>query len=88
MDTISIVKFSKGHNLVKIVVELYFLFSTYPLIMFYIFTKFHENILKDFRVIKLTQFPYQNLHMGIIWLKNVDRVMVLVQCTSSDDDLY
>ena len=49
MDTISIVKFAKGHNSVKNVDGVIFLFSSCPLIMLYNFTKFRENILKRFQ---------------------------------------
>ena len=37
-------KFSKGHNSVKMYVEVWSLLSAYLLIMLYICTKFHENI--------------------------------------------
>ena len=36
--------FSKGHDSVKMLVELWSLLSAYHLIMLYICTKFHENI--------------------------------------------
>ena len=52
-DTISTVKFAKGHNSVKML-ELWFLFSAHPLMMLYICTKVYENILKGVRVIKRT----------------------------------
>ena len=41
-------KNSKGHNYVKMLVEFRFFFSAYHLMMIYICTKFHENIL-DFK---------------------------------------
>ena len=50
-DTISIVKFAKGHNSVKMQVEISFLLSIYPLMMLYICTEVHKNISKGFRVI-------------------------------------
>ena len=52
--------------------ELRFLFSAHRLIVIYISTKFHENILHGIKVIEL--FFY--------------RVKVFVLCTSSDGDLY
>ena len=41
---------------IKMKVELQFLFSAHRLIVLYIYTKFHENVSKDFRVIERTQF--------------------------------
>ena len=43
-------KISKGHNFVKMLVELRFLFSAHRLMMIYICTKFHENILDGIKV--------------------------------------
>ena len=57
VDTISIVKFAKGYNSIKIYVEFWFLFFLFPLMMLYICTKFRGNISKGFRVIKWTRFP-------------------------------
>ena len=48
METISIVKFAKGHNSDKNVGEAMVLFSAHPLMMLYICTKVHENISKAF----------------------------------------
>ena len=53
-DTVSPLKFSKGHNSIKNEDRI----TVLRLIMLYICTKFHENILKAFRVIKWTQCPY------------------------------
>ena len=48
-------KISKGHYSIKILVELQFLFSGHRLIMVYICTMFHENILNGIRVMERTQ---------------------------------
>ena len=47
-------KISKGHNSVKMYMELRFLFSVHCLMMVYISTKFHENILDGIKVIRRT----------------------------------
>ena len=44
MDTISILIITKGHNSVKMYVELQFLFCAHHVMMLYICTKFRENI--------------------------------------------
>ena len=54
MDIVSLLKFSKGIILSKMLVELKFLISANCLVMLCICTKFHENISKDFRVIEPT----------------------------------
>ena len=46
---------SKGHNSVK-KVELRFFFSAHCLMVVYICTKFHENILGGIKVIERTRF--------------------------------
>ena len=51
---IFIMKFTKGHNSVNNVVQLQFLSSASRLIMFYIYTKFRENILNGLRFIEQT----------------------------------
>ena len=51
---IFIPKISKGHNSVKNVGGVKFLFSAYHLMMVYICTKFHENILDGIEVIERT----------------------------------
>ena len=57
MDTIFIGKISKGHNSVKhLRVELQFLFSAHRLMMVYICTKYHENILDGMEIIEQTRF--------------------------------
>ena len=84
MDTIFIVKISKGHNSVKMYMELPFFLSAYRLIEVYISTKFHENILGGIKVIEQTRF-FSKGHNSV---KYVGGVTVLVLCTSSDDGLY
>ena len=56
MDTISIVKFSKGNSSMKNVggVTALVLCTLYIMLHFYI--TFHKNISEGFRVIKRTQF--------------------------------
>ena len=49
-------KISKGHNSIKIYVELWFLFSAHHLMVVYISTKFHENILEGIKIIERTRF--------------------------------
>ena len=62
---IFIAKTLKGHNSVKILMELQFFFTTHCLFMLFICTKFHENILDRVKVIERTEFSYQNFQMGI-----------------------
>ena len=52
---ISKLKFTKGRNSVKNVGGVMIL--AHCLVLLYICTKFHENILKGFRVIERIQFP-------------------------------
>ena len=52
-------KISKGHNSVKMVVELRFLFSAHYLMMVYICTKFHGNILEGIKVIERIRFSQE-----------------------------
>ena len=56
-DTISIVKFAKGHYSIKNVGGVCFLLSTHPLMTIFICTKVRENISKGLGVIERTQFP-------------------------------
>ena len=56
--------------------------------MLYICTKFHENILKGFRVIERTRFPIVHFSMGTNSVKNVSGVMVPVLCLLSNVALY
>ena len=51
-------QFTKGHNSIKTVMELWYLISAYHLMVLYICTKFHENIAKGFRVIERMQFVF------------------------------
>ena len=53
---IFIAKISKEHNSVKNVEDLQSFFSAYRLMMVYIRTKFHENILYGIKVMELTRF--------------------------------
>ena len=65
--------------------EIPFLFSAHSLIVIYICTKFHENILEGIQVMELTQFQISKGHNSV---KNVGGVTVLFLCTSSDGGLY
>ena len=56
--------------------------------MLYICTKFHENILKGFRVIERTRFPIFKFSKRNNSVKNVSGVMVLVLCLLSNVALY
>ena len=47
---ICILKFTKGHNSVKLTVKLWYLFCAHGLIMLYICTKFCQSISEGFRV--------------------------------------
>ena len=49
--------------------ELQFFFSAYRLIVVYICTKFHENILSGIKVIKLTRFSCEKFRRAIIFVK-------------------
>ena len=69
MDTIFIEKISKGHNSVKLKMKLRFLFSAHRLMVVYIWTKFHENILDGIKVIERTRFSWEKFQWGIIPLK-------------------
>ena len=55
--------------------------------IFYISTKFHENILDGIKVIEWTRFPSENFK-GPYFRKNVGGVTVSFFCTLSDDGLY
>ena len=55
-DTIFIAKLSNGHNSVKHLGELQFFFSAHRLMVDYICTKFHENILDGIKVTDRTRF--------------------------------
>ena len=56
--------------------------------MFYIYTKFHENISKGFRVTELTQFLISNFSKTHCSVENIGGVMILVLNTFSDYALY
>ena len=64
-DMIFIGIISKGHNSVKIKVELRFFFSAHRLIMIYICTKFQENILNGIKFIERTRFSEEKFQRGI-----------------------
>ena len=49
-------QFTKGHNSVKTVDGVMVLIFAYCLVMLYIYTKFQENISKDFRSIERMPF--------------------------------
>ena len=68
--------------------ELRLFFSAHRLMMAYICTKFHENILDGIKVIERTRFSEEKKSKGHNSVKNVNGVSVLVLYTSSDDDLY
>ena len=69
-------------------IEVWSLLSAYLLIMFYICTKFHENISKGFRVFERTRFPKFIFSKGNNSVKNVGGVMVLVLCLLSNVAFY
>ena len=59
---------SKGHYSArkKTLQELLFLLSTRLLMLLYICTKFHENILDGIKVIEQTRFSLEKFQRGII----------------------
>ena len=59
-------KISKDNNSVKMYVELRFLFSAHCLVVVYISTKFHENILHGIKVIERIRFPSEKIQRAII----------------------
>ena len=65
--------------------EFGFLFSAHRLMMIYICTKFHENILEGLKVIEQTRFSFSKISKGHNSVKIVGGVTVLVLCISSDD---
>ena len=67
MDTLLKLIISKGHySAKKTLQELLFLFSTCHLMLLYICTKFHENILDLIKVIEQTRFSLEIFQLGII----------------------
>ena len=66
-------------------VAFWIVISEYRLIMYYICTKFRENISEGLRVTDRTRFPNKIFLKGH---KSVSGVMVLNLCTSSDNALY
>ena len=79
-------KNSKGQSSVKMWMELRFFLSAHCLMVIYICTNFHENIL-DGKKCKVRIFIGKNSkeHNSV---KDVGGVSVLVPCISSDDGLY
>ena len=69
MDTISILKITKGNNFAKNVGGVTVLISARRLVMLYIYAKFHEIILNGIEVIERTRFLYGKLQRGIILKK-------------------
>ena len=65
--------------------ELPFIFSAYRLMVVYISTEFHENILGGIKVIERTRFSSEKISKCHNSVKNVGGVTVLVLCTLSDD---
>ena len=88
MDTISILKITKGNNSAKKVGGVTVLISARCLIMLYICAKLHEIILNGIKVIERTQFLYGKLQRGIIPQKNVGGVTIVDLCTSSGHAIY
>ena len=69
MDTISILKITKGNNFAKNVGGVTVLISACRLVMLYIYAKFHEIILNGIEVKERTRFLYGKLQRGIILQK-------------------
>ena len=66
MDTILKLIISKGHySAKKKEQELQFLFSTRPLMLVYICTKFHENIPEGIKVIEQTRFSLEKFQRRV-----------------------
>ena len=63
---IFIAKIPKGHNSLKNVGGVTILFSAHRLIVVYISTKFHENILHGIKVIERTRLPSEKFQRAII----------------------
>ena len=69
MDTISILKISKGNNSAKNVGGVQLLISARRLVMLYISTKFCEIISSGIKVIERTRFLYGKLQREFICAK-------------------
>ena len=63
---ISNIQIFKGEKFRKMYVELMYVFSAHSVLMFYICTKFHENISECFRVIEGLDFQYSRFYKGTI----------------------
>ena len=88
VDTISILKITKGNNLAKNVGGVTVFNLCTSSVMLYISTKFCEIISNGIKVIEQTWFLYWKLQRGIIPQKNVGGVTVVNLCTSSSHALY
>ena len=56
--------------------------------MLYIYTKYHENISKGFRVMEGLDFQYSEFSKGHNSVKYVGRSTVIALCISSNHALY
>ena len=78
-DTICILKFTKGHNYLKIVDQVTLPFSAHCLSTLYIFINFQENISIDFRVISyLHDLQMGKFTKGHNFVKSVGGVVVVL----------
>ena len=64
-----------------------FLLSAHRLIVFYISTNFHENLLNGIRVIERTKFQSEKFQ-GPKFRKNIGGVSAFILSTSSDGGSY
>ena len=65
--------------------EIRFVFSAHRLVLIYICTKFHENILNSSRADKIF---IGKSSKGYNFIKNITGVTVLFHCILSDDDIF
>ena len=72
----------------KLKAELSFLYTTRHLFLFYISTKYHQNIPKDIQVTELTQNQFQNKTKGDNSKRKKARVVTLVCDVSSHPVLH
>ena len=73
----------RGINLYERSVQLRFIFSAYCLIMFYLSTKFHENMVYGYKVVEWIL----NITKNKIFVRALGGVIVLFLCISSDNGL-
>ena len=64
------------------------LFSAHRLMVIYICTKFHENILDGIKVIERTHFSEEKIRRGHNSVKMKMELCCFFLCTSSDGSLY